>query len=375
MGSFFFSRCFFLRALFTRTTSFTDGKKTGLFSYFARTFSFVLVSLNLLCATNDRMIEEEDDLEDDLDDEFKLERSDEEDEVMGSGEEDVEEHSEELEEEEVGREEEKEEKVNEEAKEANEQEQQQQQKEQREATTSAPRNAELIQPRNLQIALTKVVARGEEDFTNPASTNAIKRKVLPPTPGNTPVEMAVEGAEKVNAMTKEQSKTSSSNLLLKQRSMLPPTMTSPSKKKRRGEGGKENAAKPRSAEDLPIPTNTATAVATKGMKESTNTPKSSPQVPPVETNANRDCLEDEKRYAAEAIDLTSRLEKLLDEAKELTNRSTNTALQLTVASCEFHFAVNPAKIKQIKEYTKQAEEILAREELRKPRVSATAAKK
>ena len=189
------------------------------------------------------------------------------------------------------------------------------------------------------------------------------------------MEMAVEGAEKVNAMTKEQSKTSSSNLLLKQRSMLPPTMTSPSKKKRRGEGGKENAAKPRSAEDLPIPTNTATAVATKGMKESTNTPKSSPQVPPVETNANRDCLEDEKRYAAEAIDLTSRLEKLLDEAKELTNRSTNTALQLTVASCEFHFAVNPAKIKQIKEYTKQAEEILAREELRKPRVSATAAKK
>ncbi|CAL6353678.1 unnamed protein product [Bathycoccus prasinos] len=320
-----------------------------------------------------RMIEEEDDLEDDLDDEFKLE-SDEEDEVMGSGEEDVEEHSEELEEEEVGREEEKEEKVNEEAKEANEQEQQQQQKEQREATNSA-RNAELIQPRNLQIALTKVVARGEEDFTNPASTNAIKRKVLPPTPGNTPVEMAVEGAEKVNAMTKEQSKTSSSNLLLKQRSMLPPTMTSPSKKKRRGEGGKENAAKPRSAEDLPIPTNTATAVATKGMKESTNTPKLSPQVPPVETNANRDCLEDEKRYAAEAIDLTSRLEKLLDEAKELTNRSTNTALQLTVASCEFHFAVNPAKIKQIKEYTKQAEEILAREELRKPRVSATAAKK
>jgi hypothetical protein len=111
------------------------------------------------------------------------------------------------------------------------------------------------------------------------------------------------------------------------------------------------------------------------MKESTNAPKSSAQVPPLETNANRDCLEDEKRYAAEAIDLTSRLEKLLDEAKELTNRSTNTALQLTVASCEFQFAVNPAKIKQIKEYTKQAEEILAREELRKPRVSATAAKK
>ena len=363
---------FFTRFVYV-CDEFYGRKKTGLFSYFARTFSFVLVSLNLLCATNDRMIEEEDDLEDDLDDEFKLERSDEEDEVMGSGEDDVEEHSEELEEEEVEREEEKEEKVNEEAKEADEEEHQQ--KEQREATTSAPRNAELIQPRNLQIALTKVVARGEEDFTNPASANAIKRKVLPPTPGNTPVEMAVEGAEKVNAMTKEQSKTSSSNLLLKQRSMLPPTMTSPSKKKRRGEGGKENAAKPRSAEDLPIPTNTATAVATKGMKESTNAPKSSPQVPPLETNANRDCLEDEKRYAAEAIDLTSRLEKLLDEAKELTNRSTNTALQLTVASCEFHFAVNPAKIKQIKEYTKQAEEILAREELRKPRVSATAAKK
>ena len=313
-------------------------------------------------------------MEDDLDDEFKLE-SDEEDEVMGLGEDDVEEHSEEEEvdaKDEVRREEDKEEKVNEEAKETDEQEQEQQEK--HEATTSA-RNAELIQPRNLQIALTKVVALGEEGFTKTASTNAIKRKVLPPTPGNTPVEMAVEGAEKVNAMMKEQSKTSSSNLLLKQRSMLPPTMTSPSKKKRRGEGGKENAAKPRSAEDLPIPTNTATAVATKGMKESTNTPKLSPQVPPVETNANRDCLEDEKRYAAEAIDLTSRLEKLLDEAKELTNRSTNTALQLTVASCEFHFAVNPAKIKQIKEYTKQAEEILAREELRKPRVSATAAKK
>ena len=348
------------------------GRKKTVSFLTSRAFSFVLLSLNLFCATtNNRTIEEEDD----LDDEFKLERSDEEDEVMGSGEDDVEEHSEELEEEEVEREEEKEEKENEEAKEANEQEQQQQQKEQREATTSAPRNAELIQPRNLQIALTKVVARGEEDFTNPASTNAIKRKVLPPTPGNTPVEMTVEGAEKVNAMTKEQLKTSSSNLLLKQRSMLPPTMTSPSKKKRRGEGGKENAAKPRSAEDLPIPTNTATAVATKGMKESTNTPKSSPQIPPVETNANRDCLEDEKRYAAEAIDLTSRLEKLLDEAKELANRSTNTALQLTVASCEFHFAVNPAKIKQIKEYTKQAEEILAREELRKPRVSTTAAKK
>ena len=320
------------------------------------------------------MIEEEDDLEDDLDDEFKLE-SDEEDEVMGLGEDDVEEHSEEEEVEakdEVRREEDKEEKVNEEAKETDEQEQEQQEK--HEATTSA-RNAELIQPRNLQIALTKVVALGEEGFTKTASTNAIKRKVLPPTPGNTPVEMAVEGAEKANAMTKEQTKTLSSNLLLKQRSMLPPTMTSPSKKKRRGEGGKENAAKPRSAEDLPIPTNTATAVSTKGMEGNTNTPKSSPQVPPVETNANRDCLEDEKRYAAEAIDLTSRLEKLLDEAKELTNRSTNTALQLTVASCEFHFAVNPAKRKQIKEYTKQAEEMLAREELRKPRVSATAAKK
>lgn len=365
---------FFFKRAFTCTS--TNGRKKTVSFLTSRAFSFVLLSLNLFCATtNDRMIEEEDDLEDDLDDEFKLERSDEEDEVMGSGEEDVEEHSDELEEEEVRREEEKEEKVNEEAKEANEQEQeQQQQKEQREATTSA-RNAELIQPRNLQIALTKVVARREEDFTNPASTNAIKRKVLPPTPGNTPVEIAVEGAEKVNAMTKEQSKTSSSNLLLKQRSMLPPTMTSPSKKKRRGEGGKENAAKPRTAEDLPIPTNTATAVATKGMKESNNTPKSSLQVPQVETNANRDCLEVEKRYAAEAIDLTSRLEKLLDEAKELTNRSTNTALQLTVASCEFHFAVNPAKIKQIKEYTKQAEEILAREELRKPRVSATAAKK
>jgi hypothetical protein len=84
-------------------------------------------------------------------------------------------------------------------------------------------------------------------------------------------------------------------------------------------------------------------------------------------------LEEDKRYAAAAIELTSRLEKLLDEAKDLTNRSTNTALHLTVTSCEFHFAVNPAKMKQIQQYTKQAEEILAREELRKQRVSATTA--
>ena len=98
MWSFFFSWCFFYAGLRVRVLR---TEKNGLFSYFAQTFSFVLVSLNLLCATNDRMIEEEDDLEDDLDDEFKLERSDEEDEVMGSGEDDVEEHSEELEEEEV----------------------------------------------------------------------------------------------------------------------------------------------------------------------------------------------------------------------------------------------------------------------------------
>ena len=81
------------RVLFTRVYACeSNGRKKTKTFFLLRAFSFVLVSLNLLCATNDRMIEEEDDLEDDLDDEFKLE-SDEEDEVMGSGEEDVEEHS------------------------------------------------------------------------------------------------------------------------------------------------------------------------------------------------------------------------------------------------------------------------------------------
>jgi len=173
---------------------------------------------------------------------------------------------------------------------------------------------------------------------------------------------------------KEQMKTSS-NLLLKQRSMLPPTITLPSRKKHRGEGGKENtpSTKPKPAEDLPT-TNTHAIVSTTAKKGNTDTPQTtSPKVQLVETNANEDCLEEDKRYAAAAIELTSRLEKLLDEAKDLTNRSTNTALHLTVTSCEFHFAVNPAKMKQIQQYTKQAEEILAREELRKRRVSATTA--
>jgi len=174
---------------------------------------------------------------------------------------------------------------------------------------------------------------------------------------------------------KEQMKTSS-NLLLKQRSMLPPTITLPSRKKHRGEGGKENtpSTKPKPAEDLPT-TNTHAIVSTTAKKGNTDTPQTTPpKVQLVETNANEDCLEEDKRYAAAAIELTSRLEKLLDEAKDLTNRSTNTALHLTVTSCEFHFAVNPAKMKQIQQYTKQAEEILAREELRKQRVSATTAK-
>lgn len=322
---------------------------------------------------------------DDLDDEFKLESDDEEEEEAMASEGEEEEEEEELKEVEEAKQEDDGEKIEEEEKaeeKANETEgevaRQQNIEEEivEDVVANASARAESIQPRNLQIALTKI-ARGEVERAKPtASANeASERKALPPTPGNTPVEMAVEDAAKDHdAVIKEQMKTSS-NLLLKQRSMLPPTITLPSRKKHRGEGGKENtpSTKPKPAEDLPT-TNTHAIVSTTAKKGNTDTPQTTPpKVQLVETNANEDCLEEDKRYAAAAIELTSRLEKLLDEAKDLTNRSTNTALHLTVTSCEFHFAVNPAKMKQIQQYTKQAEEILAREELRKRRVSATTA--
>ena len=321
---------------------------------------------------------------DDLDDEFKLESDDEEEEeeeAMASEEEEEEElkEVEEAKQEDDGEKIEEDEKAEEKANETEGEVARQQNIEEEiveEVIANASARAESIQPRNLQIALTKI-ARGEIERAKPtASANeAAARKVLPPTPGNTPVEMAVEDAAKDHdAVIKEQMKTSS-NLLLKQRSMLPPTITLPSRKKHRGEGGKENtpSTKPKPAEDLPT-TNTHAIVSTTAKKGNTDTPQTTPpKVQLVETNANEDCLEEDKRYAAAAIELTSRLEKLLDEAKDLTNRSTNTALHLTVTSCEFHFAVNPARMKQIQQYTKQAEEILAREELRKQRVSATTA--
>jgi len=322
---------------------------------------------------------------DDLDDEFKLESDDEEEEEAMASEGEEEEEEEELKEVEEAKQEDDGEKIEEEEKaeeKANETEgevaRQQNIEEEivEDVVANASARAESIQPRNLQIALTKI-ARGEVERAKPtASANeASERKALPPTPGNTPVEMAVEDAAKDHdVVIKEQMKTSS-NLLLKQRSMLPPTITLPSRKKHRGEGGKENtpSTKPKPAEDLPT-TNTHAIVSTTAKKGNTDTPQTTPpKVQLVETNANEDCLEEDKRYAAAAIELTSRLEKLLDEAKDLTNRSTNTALHLTVTSCEFHFAVNPAKMKQIQQYTKQAEEILAREELRKRRVSATTA--
>ena len=323
---------------------------------------------------------------DDLDDEFKLESDDEEEEEAMASEGEEEEEEEELKEVEEAKQEDDGEKIEEEEKaeeKANETEgevaRQQNIEEEivEDVVANASARAESIQPRNLQIALTKI-ARGEVERAKPtASANeASERKALPPTPGNTPVEMAVEDAAKDHdVVIKEQMKTSS-NLLLKQRSMLPPTITLPSRKKHRGEGGKENtpSTKPRPAEDLPT-TNTHAIVSTTSKKANTDAPQTTPlKVQLVETNANEDCLEEDKRYAAAAIELTSRLEKLLDEAKDLTNRSTNTALHLTVTSCEFHFAVNPAKMKQIQQYTKQAEEILSREELRKQRVSATTAK-
>lgn len=320
---------------------------------------------------------------DDLDDEFKLESDDEEEEEAMASEGEEEEEEEELKEVEEAKQEDDGEKIEEDEKaeeKANETEgevaRQQNIEEQivEDVVANASARAESIQPRNLQIALTKI-ARGEVERSKPTASANEASKVLPPTPGNTPVEMAVEDAAKDHdAVIKEQMKTSS-NLLLKQRSMLPPTITLPSRKKHRGEGGKENtpSTKPKPAEDLPT-TNTHAIVSTTAKKGNTDTPQTTPpKVQLVETNANEDCLEEDKRYAAAAIELTSRLEKLLDEAKDLTNRSTNTALHLTVTSCEFHFAVNPAKMKQIQQYTKQAEEILAREELRKRRVSATTA--
>jgi len=315
---------------------------------------------------------------DDLDDEFKLESDDEEEEeekaMASEGEEEEElKEVEEAKQEDDGEKIEEEEKAEEKANETEGEVARQQNIEEEiveDVVANASARAESIQPQKLQIALTKF-ARGEVECTN----DAAERKVLPSTPGNTPVEMAVEYAAKDHdALIKKQTKTSS-NLLLKQRSMLPPTITLPSRKKHRGEGGKENtpSTKPKPAEDLPT-TNTHAIVSTTSKKGNIDTPQTTPpKVQLVETNANEDCLEEDKRYAAAAIELTSRLEKLLDEAKDLTNRSTNTALHLTVTSCEFHFAVNPAKMKQIQQYTKQAEEILAREELRKRRVSATTA--
>ena len=316
---------------------------------------------------------------DDLDDEFKLESDDEEEEeekaMASEGEEEeelkeVEEAKQEDEGEKIQEDEKVEEKANETEGEVARQQNIEKEVEVEDVVSNASACAESIQPQKLQIALTKI-ARGEVECTN----DAAERKVLPSTPGNTPVEMAVEDAPKDHdALIRKQTKTSS-NLLLKQRSMLPPTITLPSRKKHRGEGGKENtpSTKPRPAEDLPT-TNTHAIVSTTSKKGNIDTPQTTPpKVQLVETNANEDCLEEDKRYAAAAIELTSRLEKLLDEAKDLTNRSTNTALHLTVTSCEFHFAVNPAKMKQIQQYTKQAEEILSREELRKQRVSATTA--
>ena len=203
---------------------------------------------------------------DDLDDEFKLESDDEEEEeeeAMASEEEEEEElkEVEEAKQEDEGEKTEEDEKAEEKANETEGEVARQQNIEEEiveEVIANASARAESIQPRNLQIALTKI-ARGEIERAKPtASANeAAARKVLPPTPGNTPVEMAVEDAAKDHdAVIKEQMKTSS-NLLLKQRSMLPPTITLPSRKKHRGEGGKENtpSTKPKPAEDLPT-TNT-----------------------------------------------------------------------------------------------------------------------
>ena len=158
--------------------------------------------------------------------------------------------------------------------------------------------------------------------------------------------------------------------------MLPSTMTSPSKKKHRCDDGTENAITTKTTRVQDLPTTTATTSRT-NVKEQNTDKTSNPSLPvaaPVETNINTDSMKGEELNAVDAIDLTSRLERLLDEAKELNNRSTSAALNLTVTSCEYHFVVNPASMEQIKRYKKQAEEILAQEELRKTRASAMAPK-
>jgi len=65
---------------------------------------------------------------------------------------------------------------------------------------------------------------------------------------------------------------------------------------------------------------------------------------------------------ADGIDLTRRLEKLLDQSEDLSNRSANVALKMTMTACDYHYAVTPKAIAQIEKYKKQAGEILLREE-------------
>ena len=306
---------------------------------------------------------EEDDL-DDLDDEFRVDSDDDDDDrEMGFAEEEYDDDTEETERE-KNEEKKDEEKAEEEGKEKVNQMDAEVARRQRAATQTSIRD-EPMKPRQLQITLDKV-AQSEGYTATAANTNATKRNVLPPTPANTPAEMVVE-----DVATKEQT-----NFLLKQRSMLPSTMTSPSKKKHRCDDGTENAITTKTTRVQDLPTTTATTSRT-NVKEQNTDKRSNPSLPvaaPVETNINTDSMKDEELNAVDAIDLTSRLERLLDEAKELNNRSTSAALNLTVTSCEYHFVVNPASMEQIKRYKKQAEEILAQEELRKTRASAMAPK-
>ena len=306
---------------------------------------------------------EEDDL-DDLDDEFRVDSDDDDDDrEMGFAEEEYDDDTEETERE-KNEEKKDEEKAEEEGKEKVNQMDAEVTRRQRAATQTSIRD-EPMKPRQLQITLDKV-AQSEGYTATAANTNATKRNVLPPTPANTPAEMVVE-----DVATKEQT-----NFLLKQRSMLPSTMTSPSKKKHRCDDGTENAITTKTTRVQDLPTTTATTSRT-NVKEQNTDKTSNPSLPvaaPVETNINTDSMKDEELNAVDAIDLTSRLERLLDEAKELNNRSTSAALNLTVTSCEYHFVVNPASMEQIKRYKKQAEEILAQEELRKTRASAMAPK-
>ena len=305
---------------------------------------------------------EEDDL-DDLDDEFRVDSDDDDDDrEMGFAEEEDDNDTEETERE-KNEEKKDEEKAEEEGKEKVNQTDAEVARRQRAATQTSSRD-EPIKPRQLQITLDKVAQ--SEGYTATANPNATKRNVLPPTPANTPSEMVVE-----DVTTKEQT-----NLLLKQRSMLPSTMTSPSKKKHRCDDGTENAITTKTTRVQDLPTTTATTSRT-NVKEQNTDKTSNPSPPvaaPVETNINTDSMKGEELNAVDAIDLTSRLERLLDEAKELNNRSTSAALNLTVTSCEYHFVVNPASMEQTKRYKKQAEEILAQEELRKTRASAMAPK-